>query len=141
MRYQHQDKVNRDIAAKSIADIEQVNSYLDNLKGTVVSIQRIRAGQQGAYQDTVYESIIFCHQPNCLTTNAPLLRSITRDEAKAIARVFVGRWKDDPVFLDARLETLEPLPNPCGLEEFKPREGQEERSSTWRVVIREPYND
>jgi hypothetical protein len=142
MKYQHQPKVNPAIAAQSIRDIEAVNAFVDDVRGTVVTIQRIRSGQSRPYADSVDEAIIFCHQPNSLTTNAPMVRSITRDEAKTLARIFVGKWTEPVTHgLDTKLEVLEPLKNPCGLEEYENRAGEEPRASTWRVVIRQPYND
>lgn len=141
MKYQYQEKARADIAEKSIRDIEAVNKYIDGLHGTIISIQRIRAGQARPYADSVDEALIFCHQPNVMTTNAPLLRVITRKDAEAIARIFVGSWSDNPQFLETRLESLTPEPNPCGLEECKGRTGDEVRSSCWRVVLRSPYND
>ena len=116
MKYAHQDKVLPELAERSKKDIEAANAYVDNLKGTIISIQRIRSGQPRPYADSIDEALIFCHQPNAMTTNAPLVRTITRKDAELLARMFVGQWTDEPKFLESRLELLEAAPNPCGLE-------------------------
>lgn len=141
MKYAHQDVVKPEIAERSQKDIAAVNAYVDGLKGCVITIETIRHGQPRPYADSFYESRIFCHQPNVMTTNAPLLRTITRKQAELIARIFVSDWTDNPQFLDTRLEFLKAEPNPCGLEESKYKHDTEERSSCWRVCVRQPYND
>ena len=114
---------------------------MDDLHGTVITIKRIRSGQPRAYADSVDEAIIFCFQPNVLTTNAPLLRTITKPIAEYLARLFVSDWSPEPKFLESRLNFLEPVPNPCGLEEYKNRLGEEVRASAWHVKITHPYCD
>lgn len=150
MKYVQRDEVLPALQEKSRRDIEAVNTYMDSLHGTVVSIQWIRSGQQRAYADSVYEALIFCHNPNVLTTNAPQLRTITEDDAKALARIFVRTWSDDPTaFLASTLDFVRPERNPCGLEEREigtPLAGykgppQPLRSSCWRVQITAPYCD
>ncbi len=142
MKYVHQEKVNPEIAARSKRDIEAVNQWIDNMHGTVIGIKRIRSGQARPYADSVDEAIIFCHQPNSLTTGAPLVRLLSKDDARALAQIFVGKWSDDPKFLETRLTTLEPVANPCGLEEHR-GEYAEDRGlhAAWRVVITSPYTD
>lgn len=143
MKYQHIPGVLPGLAAKAQEDIEKVNKYIDGLRGTIISIERIRSGQAKPYADSVDEALIFCHQPNVFSNNAPGMRTITRKQAETLARTFVSNWKDEPVFLDSRLECLEPAPNPCGVVEtkYQSRADEEVRSSCWRVVVRHPYND
>ena len=141
MKYKHQPAVNPQIAAKSVNDIESVNAYIDNLKGTIISIERIRSGQQGAYGDSIEEALIFAYQPNVLTTNSPLARTLTRDQAATLTKMFIGTWKDNPEFLDTRLEKLEPEHNPCSLREYVSQKVGEVRSCCWHVILRTPYND
>ena len=140
MKYSHQPIVLPELAAESKRDIEAVNEYIDRLKGVVISVEHIRSGQQRAYGDSVYESLISCHIPNSLTTNAPNVRTITRAQAEQLARIFVRDWEDNPKFLEARLVSLTPEPNPWGLKEYS-TQLPEERSACWRVIVREPYND
>lgn len=146
MKYLHQPKVLESIAEKSKSDIVAVNNYVDNLKGTVITIETIRHGQAGAYQDSFYEAKIFCHSPNVYTTNGPLIRTINEQQAKTLARIFVSDWSDEPKFLASRLSFIRPLPNPCGLAEYSAEIGSESvsgeiRSSCWHVLVISPYND
>ena len=140
MKYVHRPEVHPDIAEQSKREIDSVNAYMDDLSGTVVAIQRIRSGQAGPYQDTIDEAVIFCYRPNLFTTNGPGAYGITLEEAKTLARIFVGNWSDNPQFLESRLEFLRPEMNPCGLEQTKIAHVTG-RSMCWRVRIRKPYCD
>lgn len=133
--------ISPDVLSKSEADIDSVNKYMDSIKGTVVSIQTISAGQPRPYADSVYEAVIFCHQPNSLTTNAPNTRVINIEQAKAIARIFVHHWDDTPEnWASSRLSFIRPEPNPCGLEEWQ---GHSDIGlhSCWRVQVVSPFTD
>lgn len=141
MKYQHRPEVKPELAEQSRKDIEAVNAYMDTLKGTVISIQRIRGGQPRPYADSVDEALIFCFHPNIWTTNGPCPSYIGREDAARLARLFVGGWEDDPKFLDSRLELLEPAPNPCGLKELGSMRDEKVRACCWRVIIRHPYCD
>ncbi len=144
MKYQHQEKVLPQLADKSKRDIDAVNAYIDSMRGVVISIERIRSGQPRPYADSVRESLIFLHQPNSFTTNAPMVRSITEEEARVLAKIFVGSWVEDRKHgLESRLDFIRPEKNPCGLEEYSNAggEGKPIRSSCWRVQITEPYCD
>lgn len=140
MKYVQQAAVLPGIAEKSKRNIEDVNEYVDNLHGAVITIKRIRSGQPRPYADSVAEVVIFCFQPNVLTTNAPLIWTITRPIAEQLVRAFVGAWSESPKFLESRLNFLTPIRNPCGLDEPKSSDG-EERSSAWHVQITHPYCD
>lgn len=127
------------VLSKSEEDIDCVNKYMDSLKGTVVSIQSISAGQRGPYADSVYEAVIFCHQPNSLTTNAPLTRVINIEQAKAIAKIFVHDFDETPKnWSSPQLTSIRPEPNPCGLTESK-EHSDKGRHSCWRVQIVLPF--
>ena len=141
MKYIHQDKVLPEIADKSKHAIEALNAYMDDLHGTIITLKRIRSGQPRPCADRVDEAIIFCFQPNILTTNGPLVRSITRSVAEQLARTFVSNWSDEPKFLESRLDYLTPVLNPCGLAEYKMRPGKELRASAWHVQITHPHCD
>lgn len=141
VKYIHRMDVRPDIAEKSRKNIDSVNAYIDKLRGTIVSIERIRSGQPRPYADSVDEAIIFCHRPNLFATNGPGICGITRKEAETLARIFVTNWSDEPKFLDSRLELLAPTPNPCGLDEYKSDFDKETRACAWRVIVRHPYND
>ena len=138
MKYSFQPKVRPDLAAKSEKDIDSINAYMDNLRGTVITIKTIRHGQARAYADSVYEAVIYCYQPNVLTTNAPLPRYITKETAKVLARLFVHDWADTPKFGEPSLEFLGPEPDPCRLV-TSPM--PLDKSSCWRVVVMQPYLD
>jgi hypothetical protein len=137
--YKHVPEVRPDLALQSKKDIDNVNKYMDGLYGTVISIETISAGQGSRYADSVYEARIFCHQPNVLTTGAPLLRCIDEATARQLAKAFVRWWPDIPEFLSSYLEYIKPETNPCGLAEYKLRE--DGRSSCWHVKIVQPYCD
>jgi len=137
--YKHVPEVRPDIAIQSKKDIYSVNKYLEGMHGTVIAIEMIQTGQPSRYADSVYEARIFCHQPNVLTTSAPMLRCIDEATARQLAKAFVRWWSDDPGFLGARLASIHPEPNPCGLTEYKLME--DGRSSCWRVKIVQPYCD
>jgi hypothetical protein len=139
--YLHQPKVNPEIAEKSKRDIDAINTYVDKLKGTVVTIQTIQHGQPRPYADSAYEAVIACHQPNAMTTNAPSFRTLTKDDALALARIFVHDFTEDggPYGMSPRLIRCSPDKNPFGIvEKFKPGEG---RAYAWRVLITQPYCD
>ena len=143
MQYKHQKEVLPRVQEKSKKEIDAVNRYIDSLKGTIVSIEIIRRGQSRPYTDSIDEALIFCHQPNVLTTNAPFVRTITREQAKVLARIFVGSWEETPKYaFESRLELLKPTPNPCDLDEQNKSSfnENEDRASCWRVVIRHPYS-
>lgn len=143
MKYIDNTKAAPDVRDKSKREIESVNKWIDDLRGVVIGIQHIHGGQPRPYADSIYESVIFLHQPNALTTGAPLTRSITEAEARALARIFVRGWSDDPQFLQPYLEFIRPEPNPCGLEDYgaTKRPGDPVRSCCWRVRVVEPYCD
>ena len=133
--------ISPDVLSKSKKDIDSVNKYMDSLKGTVVSIQSISAGQPRPYADSIYEALIFCHQPNSLTTNAPNLRVIDIEQAKAIARIFVHHWDDTPAnWASANLGFIRTEPNPCGMEEWKVHTDKG-LHSCWRVQVILPFTD
>jgi hypothetical protein len=133
--------INPDVLQKSKTDIDSVNNYMDSIKGTVVSIKTICSGQPRPYADSVYEAVIFCHQPNSLTTNAPNLRVIDSEQAKAIARIFVHHWDDTPAnWASSRLSFIRPEPNPCGIEEHKSHTDRG-LHSCWRVQVISPFTD
>ena len=141
MTYSHRPEVNTGIAEKSKHDIDAINAYVDKLKGTVITVQTIQHGQPRPYADSAYEAVIACHQPNVMTTNAPSFRTLTRDEALALARIFVHDFSEDggQHGMGARLVRCSPDKNPFGItEEFKPGEG---RAYAWRVLITQPYCD
>ena len=141
MKFIRQEKVLPELNAKSETEINAVNDYIDKLKGTVISVQQIRAGQAGPYQDTVYEALIFCHQPNLLTTNAPGVRVINIEQAKAIARIFVCNFADVPEnWASPKLEFIRPEKNPCGLEESENLTKQG-LHSCWRVKLTLAFTD
>ena len=132
MKFIKQERVLPEINDQSEREIKAVNDYIDRVKGTVVSVELIHAGQPRPYADSVYEALIFCHQPNSKTTNAPHVRTIDIEEAKAIARIFVHGFDDTPAdWASPKLEFIRPEPNPCGLEEY----ASHERHSCWRVRI------
>lgn len=138
MKFNPQPRVRPELLEKSEKDIGHVNAYVDGLKGTVVTIETIRTGQSAPYKDAIYESLIFCHQPNTLTTNAPIIRSINLDQAKAIAKIFVHSFEEPPAdWASPTLEFIRPEPNPCGINEGE-RDGFH---SCWRVRIRLAYTD
>ena len=137
MKYKFNSKVNPEVAVKSEKDIDSINTYMDNLRGTVITIKTIRHGQARAYADSIYEAIIYCYQPNVLTTNAPLPRYITKEEAKVLARLFVHDWSDTPKFGEPSLGFLGPEQDPCGLAVSMPLD----KSSCWRVIVTRPYLD
>jgi hypothetical protein len=138
MKFNPLPHVNKEILDKSEKDIGHVNAYVDGLKGTVITIERIRSGQSAPYADAIYESLIFCHQPNTLTTNSPIARVIDIDQAKAIAKIFVHAWDDEPKnWASPVLEFIRPEPNPCGLDLVE-RNGFH---CCWRVRIRLAYTD
>lgn len=127
---------------RSKRDIDAVNEYMDKLKGTVISCEWIRSGQAGPYQDSVTEIRIFGHQPNSLTTNAPMVRTFTRADILILARLFLGDFKEKPEFLSTHLEYLEPEGNPCGLEQYTNNHPTLlPRHSCWRIRVRTPWND
>lgn len=141
MKFIKQEKVLPEINAQSEREINAVNNYIDGLKGTVVSIQTIRSGQAGPYQDSFYEALIFCHQPNCNTTNAPLTRVIDIEQAKAIARIFVCNFDDVPKsWASPKLNFIRPEPNPCGLQEHRVH-SEKGLHSCWRVCITMEFTD
>lgn len=108
----------KEIVERSEREINAVNEWQDNLKGVSVGIQMLSAGQPRPYADHVYSARIFCYQPNQWITNAPNLRCINEDQAKAIAKIFVHHFDDEPKdWASARLVACRPEPNPCGLEE------------------------
>jgi hypothetical protein len=135
MKFINQPNVLPEINAQSEKDINAVNAYIDGLKGTVISVQSIRAGQAAPYQDTVYESLIFCHQPNVMTTNSPSIRIIDIEQAKAIARIFVCNFDDTPKdWASPKLQFIRPEANPCGLKELDAHKDQG-LYSCWRVRV------
>lgn len=139
MKYVEQPRVAPAVREQSKREIDAVNAYMDGLKGVVISFEFIRGGQTRPYGDTIDEYLIFAHQPNSYTTNAPSARSFTRDEIAAIAKVVIGGWSDNPQFLERRLECLGPMPNPCGIREYS--EPGDERHCCWRLILRTPWND
>lgn len=141
LKYTHRTEVRHDIAEESKKNIAAVNDYIDNLRGVVISVQTIRAGQPRAYADSIYEALIFCHRPNVFTTGAPAMAFITEEEAKSLAKIFVHRFEDTPKFLEPRLVSIKPEKNPCGLDESSTLFNWEGRAPCWRVVINQPYCD
>lgn len=138
MKFNRPPHVLPEILSKSEEDINAVNGYVDSIKGTVVTIERIHSGQSGPYQDSIYESLIFCHQPNSLTTNAPTVRFIDIEQAKAIAKIFVHRFEEPPAnWASPTLEFIRPEPNPCGMP-VRERNGFH---CCWRVRVRLAYSD
>lgn len=138
MKFIANPHVRPEILERSEKEINAVNSYVDSLKGTVITIERIHSGQPTPYKDAIYESLIFCHQPNTLTTNSPIPRVINIDHAKAIARIFVHGFEDTPKdWASPILEFIRPEPNPCGLD-LNERNGFH---CCWRVRIRLAYTD
>lgn len=139
MKYRFVKEVMPELAEESERDIKAVNEYIDNVHGTIIAIETLRSGQSKPYADSVDEALIFVHSPNVYTTNGPVLRRISREQAILLARMFVSNWSDKPVFLDSRLEYLEPEPNPCNIKDSaKDVPGV---AACWRVRIRHPYND
>ncbi len=139
MKFMKQEQVLDSINEQSERDINAVNGYIDGIKGTVISVEVLRSGQAGPYQDSVYEALIFCHQPNCKTNNAPLPRVIDIEQAKSIARIFLHDFDDTPKdWASATLKFIRPEPNPCGLKEYK---GYSENGlhSCWRVCVTMEY--
>lgn len=138
MKFIAHPHVRPEILERSEKEINAVNSYVDSLKGTVITIERIHSGQSAPYKDAIYESLIFCHQPNTLTTNSPIPRVINIDQAKAIARIFVHGFEDTPKdWASPTLEFIRPEPNPCGLD-LTERNGFH---CCWRVRVRSAYTD
>ena len=140
MKYLHQEKVLPAVAEESKREIEAVNAYVDGLKGTVITIQTIRHGQPRPYADSYYEALIACHNPNVMTTNSPGFRTLTKEDALALARIFVHEYTEDggQYGMGARLVSCTPQPSPFGVMKFKP---QEDRAYAWRVLITQPYSD
>lgn len=139
MKFVDQKNVIQSVKDSSKRDIDAVNAYIDTLKGTVVSIQSISAGQQRSYGDSVYEALIFCHQPNCNTLNAPLTRVIDINAAKAIARIFVCNFDDEPKdWASPKLDFIRPEVNPCGLQDHSVHSNQG-LHSCWRVRVTMAY--
>ena len=139
MQFVKQEKVLASINEQSEKEINAVNGYIDRIKGTVVSVEVIRAGQPGPYQDSVYEALIFCHQPNCKTTNAPLTRVINVEQAKAIARIFLCDFSDTPEsWSSPKLQFIRPEKNPCGLEENTVH-SEKGLHACWRVRVTMEY--
>lgn len=139
MKFVRQPKVSAKLNEESEKNINSVNEYMDRLKGTVISVNVIHSGQTGPYQDSLYEAVIFCHLPNSLTTNAPLVRTISEEQAKTIARIFLCDFSDNPEdWASPRLVYVRPEKNPCGLEENSDyfRMGYH---SCWRVQIHRAY--
>lgn len=143
MKYAHQDKVIPAIAEKSKRDTDAVNAWIDNLKGVVVALEIWRSGQSGPYQDSITEGLLHLHQPNCLTTNAPLSRVISRDEARTIIGVLVQSRmlpQNEAGPYGEYLQLLEPHADPCGLDVYQ-NHVAEGLHNCWRFVIRHPYCD
>ncbi len=141
MKFIKQDRVLPEINDQSEVEINAVNNYIDKVKGTIISVETIRSGQSGPYQDTVYEALIFCHQPNVMTTNSPLVRLIDIEQAKAIARIFVCNFEDEPkTWASPTLNFICPEPNPCGLREHEVH-AEKGLYPCWRVCVTMAYTD
>ena len=141
MKYQHQEKVLPALAERSHKDIDAVNSYMDSLRGTVITIERIRSGQPRPYADSVGEYRIALHQPNVLTTNSPMIRLIDEESAKAIARVIVLDFPktDNPKdWWSTKLDYFRAEKNPWGLDEGSKEDGA---SACWHFQMTTPYTD
>lgn len=144
MKYVHQPKVAPDVAEKSRRDVEAVNAWIDALRGTVIAVQLWRSGQTRPYADSVTEGLLHLHQPNALTTGAPLLRTVTREQAKALVELVAHQGVRLPEAgacgaFDEHLECLEPHEDPCGLVAGPVVAG--ERHHCWLFRIRAPYCD
>jgi hypothetical protein len=140
MKFVDQPNVLPEVKEKAKRHIEAVNAWLDGMSGTMVCVKTIHAGQTRPYGPSVYESVIYCLQPNCNTVGAPLPRVIDEAEAKAIARIFVHTFDDEPKdWASAKLQFLRPEPDPC----FDVHHGMAARGfhSCWRVQITLEYTD
>lgn len=142
MKYIDQPTVHQIVKDRSKADIDAVNNYIDGLHGVVISFELIRCGLSRPYGDSLDEYRIFAHQPNSLTTGAPNLRTFTREEIAALAKVVIGGWSDDAGGWGRHLVALVPEINPCGLQEFQNRtDGAPPRHCCWRITLRTPWCD
>lgn len=143
MKYVHQPKVYPDLAEESKRNIEAVNAWIDKLKGTIIAVEIHQSGQARPYADSVTSGILHLHSPNLFTTNAPGVRLITRDEAKAILRIVCNEGNlpeaNECGAFDTHLEDLSPADDPCGLRESKADD--KGRSHCWRFRIRTRYCD
>jgi hypothetical protein len=146
MQYNHRPEVNETIAERSKANIEAVNKWFDEMRGTMIGVKVLSSGQPRPYADSVTDAIIYCVQPNVLTTNAPVSRVISRDVAKELARIFLCasattlKESSEAGAYETRIDRLTPQPDACGLEEHAAHTAKG-LSSCWRVVIRSPYCD
>lgn len=146
MKYMHQSKVLETLAERSRRDIDAVNKWFDEMRGTMIGVKILSSGQARPYADSVTDAIIYCVQPNILTTNAPISRVISRDDAKELARIFLCasakaiKESSEAGAYDTRIDSLTPVADACGLEEHASHKAKG-LSSTWKVVIRTPYCD
>ena len=129
-------EVREDIQRAHAQTLAEAWNFLRGLRGTVVAVKTLRAGQPRAYADSEWESLIFTYLPNVYTTGGLVPRWITAVEAEALARKFVHEFSDSPGPFQARLVRLEPAP-------FLSREAEAPSGTAycWRVVIRQPYCD
>lgn len=138
MKFIDQPNVLPEVKEKAKRQIDTVNAWLDALSGTMICVKTIAAGQSRPYGPTVYESVIYCFQPNVNTVGAPLPRVIDESQAKAIARIFVHAFDDEPKnWASARLEFIRPEADPC----LDVPKGHAERGlhSCWRARITMEY--
>ena len=140
MKFIDNPKVLPEIKEKAKRQIDALNEWIDALSGTMVCVKTIAAGQSRPYGPTVYESVIYCFQPNCTTVGAPLPRVIDEAQAKAIARIFVHSFDDEPKdWAAAKLQYIRPEADPC-LEPYKAL-AEQGMHSCWRVRITMEYTD
>lgn len=143
MKYRDVKEVLPSIKEKSKKDIDAVNEYVDNLKGTLVCVEIISHTQR-PYADTVIHGRISCYQPNLYTTNAPSVRVINEAEAKQIAKMFISSFTDTetPEWHQTRLSSIRPVVDPAGVDENLPKlYGDQMRSASWDVVIVRPSTE
>lgn len=141
MKHVQDTKVNPAIADQHNKAIDICNDFVDELKGTVIAVKTISAGQPRPYADAVYESQIFCFQPNVFTTNGPCARLIDEVQARQLARIFVRDWGEhEKPYLGGYLSFVRPEKDPAGFSDsYKPQPGDTVRSSCWRVRVVLPY--
>jgi len=146
MKYIDRPEVYPELREQSKKQIDICNQYVDDLHGTIVTIKTIQCGQTRPYADSVYESLIFCFQPNVYTTNGPCGRQIDEAAARMIARLFVRDWGEhETPYLGGYLSFIRPEKDPAELDEKVKRgylgDNDVVRSSCWRVRVIMPFCD